>query len=188
MSKLLLIILALTLSLTTTFSESFEASRLNPTKVQEYISDAQDQRNMNEPALIEQATYVLRQTWKDKVYADYGTSEHGYLMIVHTQVTYIKEDVATRELTGKTGDDLFHNVFCVIDFMLLSDYFGSAPYYFDAGVYSSVIVYLDGTLEAVNTSPFKKYISYTYNTDLSDLIDSVHDCGSDYNAAYNLLD
>ena len=188
MKKFCVVLLILALLFSSAIAESIDFSNLTLEGLLELLTSPQSELLKDEPSLVERATDSLRSTWKNKVYGDYGVSEHGYLEIVHTQITYINESYATRDLTGKTSDDLFHNVFCVIDFMLLSDYYGSAPYYFDAGIYSSIIVYRNGAVETVSMSPFRKYYSLTYSGDFSEIIESVHDCEDEYNAAYNLLD
>ena len=169
-------------------AEGFDLSNMTLEGSPGLLSADRSELITDEPSLVEKATDLLLSTWKNKVYGDYAGSEHGYLEIVHTQITYIKKSYAARDLTGKAGDDLFHNVFCVIDFMLLSDYYGSAPYYVNTDYYSSIIVYRNGEMEAVSVSPFKRYIGITYRTDFSEMIESVHDCGDKYNAAFNLLD
>lgn len=82
---------------------------------------------------------------------------------------------------------------CVVEFILLSDMGGSAPYYVELGMYQSVVVYEDGTMEVRMTSPVE-YVAeeyrkraYRWGCDLTWLVESVEDLGSRYNQSFILL-
>ena len=168
-------------------AQEFDLSSMTPSELQELIAAAQKQLQMSEPVLIENAVQALKAMWRG-VYGQPSVSKHGYLEIIHTQVTYINEAYASGELTEKSGGSMFRNLYCVIDFVLLSDYYGTAPYYTDIGMYTSVLVYRDGKIENASRSPFELYRSRTYSADFSAIISSVHDCGTEYNAVFYLLD
>ncbi len=80
---------------------------------------------------------------------------------------------------------MFENVYCVIDFVILSDYFGTAPYYCDAGIDNCVVVYRDGTMVVSRQSLFNQYRARTYSNDFSAIIEKVDRCDTgDHNIYY----
>ena len=177
MKRIILILLCLTLCMSAFNLSTAEQSPTIP-DLQSIIS-----RPDQEPVLVSCAIEALKDIWREKCYNN-RISEHGYLEIFHTQVTYISQEYAL----NPDANSLFSNVYCVVDFLFLSDYYGTAPYYMDANAYYSVVIYNDGRVEAGMQSPFRLYMAKTYLTDFSEIISSVHDCGSEYNAAFNLLD
>ncbi len=139
----------------------------------------------SEAELVAQATEALKAYWLQEVYKGNGSSEQGYLEILHTQVSYISDEAASLPEEDVKGR-LFHDVYCVVDFVLLSDLYGTAPYYLDANAYYSVAIYRDGSAEVMVNSLFRLYASRTYIYDFSDIISSISNCGSDYNAVFLL--
>ena len=64
--------------------------------------------------------------------------------------------------------------------MLFTDDFGAAPYYGNAGTYDRVIVYKDRTME-VSRGLITAYRNRNYQTDFTDIIESVDDDQGAYN-------
>lgn len=167
-------------------AEGIDLSSMSPEELQSLIADAQKQLALSEPEMMERAIDLLKSTWLNDDKYGYksmmSTSQHGYLEILHSQILYISDKAAADE------SGFFYNMYCVIDFVLLSDYYGSAPYYADAGINSSVVVFNDGNMEVRTRSVFAQYSARTYSYDYSGIISSVRKLGSDYNAVFYLLD
>lgn len=133
----------------------------------------------NDP-VVNKAIGALEEKWTG-LYRESGIGD-GYLEIVHTRVAKIdpdENDVFFQELENGTEIEY------VVEFTLLSDYYGAAPYYHNVGVYDTVLVYRDGsTLVAGNF--FQMYRSLTYNSDYSAFLVELRDMGSQYNRVMDL--
>ncbi len=191
--KILLAILLCTVLLLPSFSfaENIDLSSMSPEELNALINAAQQQldSNLTESEMMKSAVALLKDTWLNDSKLGYKSagnmSQHGYLEILHTQLSYISESASADE---SLFNGIFYNVYCVIDFVLLSDYYGTEPYYVDAGINTSIVVYRDGTAEVCRNSIFAKYSARTYSYDYSDIISSVKNLGSEYNATFYLLD
>ena len=73
-----------------------------------------------------------------------------------------------------------------MEFILLSDYYESAPYYTNCGTYDSVVIYKDGRCEVMAINPIDMYRSSSYMTNFSDFIERIEDLGSLCNKAMDL--
>ena len=184
MRLLFYIMLALSISLTTT---SATLSSPNAAQQQSKIATLAEPLP-DEAETVAQAVEALKNRWLDVYSREGSPSQHGYLHIANTHISYIRESFATRDLSGVNGASAFQDVYCVVEFMMLSDYLGSAPYYTYTAMYETALVYRDGTVEISGISPFKLYSTRTYSYDYSDIIEAVRDCGDAYNATYYLLD
>ena len=122
-----------------------------------------------------QAIQELKEAWKQD-YATRATHTDGYFEIKNTRVIYIKDNSVAH----------FEDVACIVEFELYTDYYGSAPYYMDAGRLDSVTVYKDGTMEVNPMNPILIYSRATYTTDFSDLIGAITDYGTQYNQTTKL--
>lgn len=122
--------------------------------------------------MITEAISELKDHWKD-VYEKSGDTADGYFEIKNTRVVTIKNNDL----------EMFSDVQYIIEFELYTDYFGSAPYYEDAGVYDNVVVYKDGTMEVVSHL-IVVYRSSTFEVDFSDFIQEI----DDYNGYYNCVE
>ena len=131
-----------------------------------------------EDAIVEKAIRTLTDYWKTEVYAGAyeGVSEDGYLEIKWTRVVYIRDD---------TAEERFQNMKYYVEFFLLSDYYDTAPYYENVGVFDCVTVTRDGQYAVVN-NPIRQYRAITYNFDYTPIIQSVSDRGSDFNRVFTL--
>ena len=186
LKRIITILLVLTMLFSTVCAEGVDLSGMTLEGLWDLFTTAQSKFDKSEPALIETAINALKSTWLEKAY-NVSISDHGYLEIVHARITYIKEHT-DREWAQQNASDLFSDVYCIVEFVLLSDYYGSAPYYMDVNLYNNVVISRDGTVSVKQVSPFKIYSGRTYSYDYSDLIESIHDFGSEYNAVFHLLD
>ncbi len=189
--RILLCLLAGLLLATTSALAEFDLSSMSPDELQQLIAQAQTQLELSEDKLVAQAVDTLKDYWRTEVYAPdkyISNDKRGYLEIINTRVTYVKRDFATQTEFANSHAAMFDHVYCVIDFALLSDYFGSAPYYNDINMYNCIVVYLDGTMEISKLPLFDLYRSHSFNTDFSPIIESFHNLGSAYNAVYHLLE
>jgi len=133
-----------------------------------------------EDDIIAKAIEIVLDHWKNEEYnVEYDLSENGYLEIIRTRVVYLTETAATHE----TMIDMH----CFVEFFLLTDYYGTAPYYNHVGVNECVVMKTDGTFEIAARNPLDLYRARTYNTDFSDLISDISDRGSEFNNVYELL-
>ncbi|MBQ7845401.1 MAG: hypothetical protein IJ392_04545 [Clostridia bacterium] len=190
MKKLLCLIAAFLLMSVSAYAE-FDLSAMSPDELQQLITQAQTQLELAEDKLVSQAIDLLKEYWRTEVFAPgkyISNDARGYLEIINTNVTYIKRDFATQDLFANETETIFRDVYCVIDFVLLSDYYGSAPYYSNINMYNCVVVHLDGTMEISKLPLFDLYRSRSFNTDFSPIIESVHSLGSAYDAVFYLLE
>lgn len=128
--------------------------------------------NNNQNELVADAIAELKYEWEDIYNSDrLSTDCDGYFEIKNTRIIEIK----------KTDTELFEDVEYIIEFVLYTDYFGSAPYYSSAGVSDSVVVYKDGTMEVAKSNFFNLYRMKTYSSDYSDIIEEVTDLENKYN-------
>lgn len=141
------------------------------------LRDAADREILSrqEDPVIEQAVAALLDYWENSIYAKgYG---NGYVGIRWTRVVYLTEEAAAYS-------PVFENMVAFVEFFVLSDYFGSAPYYMHAGTAECVAVYKDGTCEALGMDPLNRYRALTYTTDFTGIVESVSDRGADFNGDY----
>lgn len=190
MKKLLCLVVAFLLISVSAYAE-FDLSAMSPDELQQLITQAQTQLALSEEKLVSQAIDLLKEYWRTEIYAPgkyISNDARGYLEIINTNVTYVKRDFATQAEYASNNDSMFSNVYCVIDFVLLSDYFGSAPYYSNSTMNNCVVVYLDGTMELSKYPLFDQYRSRSFNTDFSPIIKAVRSLGSAYDAVFYLLE
>lgn len=137
---------------------------------------------LTDEVMMQAAIDTLVAHWKNEIYTIPSTDMYdGYLEILAAQITYINEEYATQEEFEFNADAMFENVYCVIDFVILTDYYGSSPYYYDAGTDNCIVVYRDGTMEVSRVPIFSRYRAITFNIDFSDIIERVerYDIGDD---------
>ena len=125
--------------------------------------------------LVDEAIKELKSSWED-IYDDSSVKTDGYFEIKNTRVIEIK----------KNDIEEFEDVDYIIEFVLYTDYFGSAPYYSNVGVTDSVVIYDNGDMEVSNVNILRMYSSRYYTYDYSDIIKEVNDYGDKYNCVENL--
>lgn len=130
--------------------------------------------------MIENAIESLSDEWTE-IYAKDGKI-NGYLEIYHTRVV---------DITPDETDTLFQEldrgmeIDYIIEFSLYSDYFSAEPYYHNAAVYDTVLVYEDGTT-SVASNFFRTYSNLTYSYDYSGFVEEIEDMGTSYNRVIDL--
>ena len=125
---------------------------------------------------------ALKEVWTQE-YVESGYND-GYLQILHARAVHIRDDAGSvNEYALKT----FGEIDVVYEFILLDNYFGTAPYYTYSSMHSNVVLYKDGTLEVLPRSIFNDYRARTYTVDFSGIIESVEDLGTAYNQTFDLF-
>ena len=134
--------------------------------------------------IAEKAVEVLKDYWTD-TYVEFNTG--SYLEIKNTRViTIADEPTGTDEFTTDAAQKQFGDVETIVEFVLFTDYFGTAPYVFNANVNDHVVFYEDGSVEVMN-NPFNHYRARTYSMDFSGIIEDVEDLQDAHNGAWLLL-
>lgn len=119
---------------------------------------------------INKAVSVVNKQWKEVYSKNSGTIKSDKTVeIINTRIIHIKEN-STEE---------FKDVEAVVEFDILSDYYGSAPYYMNIQQNNSVVFYKDGSNRALDI--FRLYRTRKYITDYSDVIDTIVECGTAFN-------
>lgn len=119
---------------------------------------------------IDKACEILGERWKE-VYDEspFAVGDDRHLEIKNTRIVHIKD----------TGLEELENVDYVIDFVLFTNYTGTAPYYTVSDFYNTVTVYKDGTMNQ-DTDVFAIFTG-AYGNDFEKLVKSVEDCEAEYN-------
>ncbi len=119
---------------------------------------------------IDKAAKLIAAEWKS-VYDESPFLVEGdrHLEIKNTRIVHIKD----------TGMEELKDVDYVIDFLLFTNYSGTAPYYTAADFCNTVTVFKDGTMDC----GFDVFAIYTgaYGNDFKNLIESVEDYGDQFN-------
>ena len=165
--------------------ETIDLTKMTPAELEALIAAAQHELTMQEDRLIERSIEMLKDHYKAE-YERNGESEEGYLEIINTQVVYIKDDIVVDERYAKPVT-LFDNVDAIVEFIVLDDLFGTAPYYMPSYGVTSVCRYQDGSLVVVKASLFNRYRSATYTNDFTPIIESISDRNAEFNGAWYLL-
>ena len=113
--------------------------------------------------------------WWEEIYDESPDLSDRYFEIKNTRVITIKDN----------SKEEFKDIEYVVEFVLFTNYFGTAPYYSDAGLYNNVIVYKDGSMKVTNNY-LKRYREVTFNSDFSDIIESIDDLEDKYNCKKEL--
>ena len=124
----------------------------------------------NENNIVSKAVSVLKNHW-EAVYDEPNLETDGYFEIKNTRVINIKENT-TEE---------FKNIDYIVEFVLYTDYYGSAPYYQIVGIDDTVVVYKNGTMKVQRKNLINRYRDMHYINDFSDFIKSIDDYGDKYN-------
>lgn len=186
--KKLLCLLAALLMMTSAALAEFDLSGLSPDELQQLIDAAQVELERSEEQYVTRAIELVKDYWKNEIYSkDSHANHNGYLEILNTQIAYVNNHVAKQP--ESSAELMFQNVYCVIDFTILSDYFATNPsFYTNVNMYDSVTVYMDGTMELSNMSLLTKYFNRLYSGDLSHILTHTTNCGATYNAVFHLLE
>ena len=123
-------------------------------------------------SVIKEAIDVVKDEWKNQYEEHCGD---GYFEIKNTRVIEIKDNDIS----------VFKDVKYIVEFILFTDYYGSAPYYSEAVVSNVAVIYKNGNTE-ITGDLFRRYSSATYSYDYSNIIKNIVDCGSKYNVKETL--
>ena len=132
----------------------------------------------NKNDMISKAVNELKNHWKEtyeEMYDRINIETDRYFEIKNTRVISIKEN----------DTDVFKDIDYIIEFVLYTDRYGSAPYYPNVGMYDNVVVFKDGSME-VQSTVMQSYIAHYYIDDLPDIIKSIDDYSDKYNCVENL--
>ena len=129
---------------------------------------------------VDHAIAALTLQW-ESLYKD-GKAGNGYLEIAHTRVVKINP-LANDTFFSKL--DRGSEIEYIVEFVLYSDYFGSAPYYHNTNTCDTVIIYKDGTTSVTNNVLYR-YSCYTYSYDYSNLVVDIVDYGALFNKTINI--
>lgn len=132
-------------------------------------------------AYVNKAIDEVKTTW-EKRYAEMHeqTNTTGYLEIKNTRIIKINSVDESVE-----GADFFKDIDCIVEFVLFSDYFGTAPYYPNISLMDSVAIYKDGTCKMVE---MRQYIAKNYDYKLSAIKYEVVDLEDKFNQKFDLLE
>ncbi|MBR6165283.1 MAG: hypothetical protein IKQ45_05085 [Clostridia bacterium] len=190
MKRLLTLLLCMMLALPAgACSETADTPSLSFDTLLDFVFGTKTSTGTTEPEMVQKAVETLKDFWlndsKSGYKSEYNMSRRGYLEILHTQLSYISDE-ANKDESLYYGQ--FYNIYCVIDFVLLSDYYGTDPYYSCPGMYQTVAVYTDGTMKVLPHSPFSWYSARAYIYDYSGIISEVKNLGDQYNGSFFLLE
>ena len=135
--------------------------------------------NTNE--IVTQAIESLKQEWGVVYSDDIYLEGEGFLEIKNTRILYTFDNI-----DEGTAAELFGDVDYIVEFLLYTNLYESAPYYMNHGLYDTVTFYSDGSIEVPAMSLLHLYRNYTLTYDFSTIVESVEDLGSAYNAVYTL--
>ena len=165
---------------------AIDMSRMTEEQLRALIEAAELELAMQEERLIERAINALKTWYQAELAENFCYAGDGYLEIAHTQVIYIKDDIRVKEAYVKPAK-LFENVAAIVEFVVLDDWYGTAPYRAPTFGVISVMLLKDGTLEVERMSLFNRYRSLTFDNDFSPIIESVSDCNGKFNNTWYLL-
>ncbi len=139
-----------------------------------------------EDEIVAKAIDSLKTYWTDEIYTGGFSTGDGYLEIKYTRVVYIKN--ALDKDLPTSAHEMFDGMNCFVEFMLLSDYSGSAPYYGHTGLCECVAFNKDGTFEVLQRNPLDSYRNRSYERDFSGIIERISDRDADFNDSFSLLE
>jgi len=192
MKRILAILFTLLLLGSTALAEAtIDLTKMTPVELEALIAAAQQELTMQEDRLIERSIELLKDYYTSE-YAEMNEYDYednpvdGYLEIIHTQVVYLKDEIVVEEQYAKSAT-LFDNVDAIVEYIVLDDYFGTAPYYYPTYGVISVIRYRDGSMKVWEGSFFSRYRSRTYTNDFTPIIESISDRNYEFNNTWYLL-
>lgn len=86
-------------------------------------------------------------------------------------------EICRKIFSNEKGSLLIAFVECA----LLTDCYGTAPYYVNNNMGNCVAFYQDGTMAVCSKSPIEMYRARTYATEFNRIIREIKDMGSQYN-------
>lgn len=125
---------------------------------------------------VDLAISALTLKWKE-LYQQ-GKAGDGYLEIAHTRVLKIDAS-ANAYLSSKF--DRGSEIEYIVEFVLFSDYFRSAPYYYHESLYDTVMIFKDETASVMQKNILRLYSAATYTYDYSDFVKGIINYGAEFN-------
>ena len=119
---------------------------------------------------VNKAIDIINQEW-ETVYSKINQSVQtdNMIEIINTRIIHIKDN----------NNDYFKDVDAVVEFDLLTDYYGSAPYYMNVNQNDTVVFYKDGSSKLLDI--FRTYKLKEFESDFSDIIENIVECGETFN-------
>ncbi len=132
-------------------------------------------------AEVRLAVNELKKCWTGiyKKHFPAGIMPDGYLEIKNTRVIALRDNAA--KFLGK--DDLKY----IVEFVILTDLYGTAPYYVVTEMDNTVAVFNDGRVETISQNLLRSYFTVTYDHDFLKFIKSIDDLQGAYNSRVKLL-
>jgi len=84
------------------------------------------------------------------------------------------------EIDSSKEAEFFQNIDYIVEFELVSNYYNTSPYYFNAGINNCVVVLKDGTMSLEGHSPLNSFRAAAYETDFSSFTESIEDFHGEY--------
>lgn len=153
--------------------EKQDLSQILQNKPSASVENSSSQKTWEE-RYVEKAIDLVKEYWKS--YYDKENSSTYYLEIKNTRLIVLEE----------TSEEYFLNINYVVEFVLFSDFYQTAPYYSNIERYNNVVFYQDGTSSIVARNPFNEYTMFTYRSNYNDFIKEIVDFKSDYNQVLDL--
>lgn len=127
-------------------------------------------------AKIEKAVEILADEWE--VLAVEDEYNNGYLEIKNTRLLHTDSD-AISDALGVEG------VECIVEFVIFTDFYGAAPYYYETQHMNNVVFFSDGST-TVTTNAVQIYSARTYDASLKNCSFTVLDCKTTFNQVFDL--
>lgn len=195
MKRILMIVMVFMLAGCLAMAETdVDLSGMSAQELQQLIQNAEKalEQTVREENIVAESVEIIKQYWRENNYGEDGyvqsDESRGYLEIINTRIVYIREELDVEEGIEDIAESTFGDVYCVVEFVMLSDYLGTAPYYYNTGRDNCVVVYRDGRMEVSGVSPLELYRGRTYSVDFSGILESVKNLGPAYDAVYYLLE
>lgn len=137
----------------------------------------------------EKARDALLSYWTELYRADYYQGHTGYLEIKNTRVFTIADPVSSNDslkANDQKAQEIFGDIACVVEFLILTDYYTAEPYYSFSGIYDHVLIMKDGTVKVSGSNPFQRYRTLTYLSDFSGIIRETRDLNGALNGVFTL--
>lgn len=131
---------------------------------------------------------MLLEAWKAE-YADPRMPHRsGDLDIRSTRVFAIAEhpEVFMPDGSPMKAASMFDGMAYVVEFVVLTDYYGTGYPIITTGYNDHVILYRNGSGK-VGTSPIRQYFGRTYSYDLDGIVTEITDLGGQLNGVWDLL-
>lgn len=123
-------------------------------------------------ARMQTARELVLQAWA-KVYRDLPTETDGTVQIQSARLIILQD-------CDDKHSKYLENVAYIAEFTVFTDYYGTAPYYVNAGMLDCVVFYKDGSAEVTRLNLLKSIQSSTFAFPTAH-IREVIDFGSTYN-------